>query len=257
MYEDVCYVRNYLTEVVARIDFIVPIDEIEKALPSKLANELSTDFQISEPIDAIAARFQFGGDGVTEQVKKELKEWRFFGIDREKQLSLAAPFLFISFKHYISFEDMKAQFTRVINSVGKAFPDAKAGRFGLRYVNVINDIELANPLVWDEYIDAGLLGTIGFFNQPNHLIRLIQVTELKHEDITVRFQFGMPNPDYPAIIKKPQFVLDYDAFVQSAHEFTNTLIYLDQAHEQIQGLFERSITPRLRELMRERRRTEV
>jgi hypothetical protein len=52
----------------------------------------------------------------------------------------------------------------------------------------------------------------------------------------------MPNPDYPALIKRPLFVLDFDAYVQTAHELRESLHYMEQAHTCIQGLFEESIT---------------
>jgi uncharacterized protein (TIGR04255 family) len=59
----------------------------------------------------------------------------------------------------------------------------------------------------------------------------------------------MPNPDYPAIIKRPVFVLDLDAYVQMAHDLAESLQYMEEAHTRIQDLFERSITQQLRERM--------
>ena len=124
---------------------------------------------------------------------------------------------------------MKAQFAAIVDAVGKAFPDAKAGRFGLRYINII-EIDLATPTSWGDYIAPGLLGTMTFFTQPQHLTRLIQVAELKHGDLDVRFQFGMPNPDYPTRTRRPQFVLDIDAYVPTAHDLGESLQYMEQAH---------------------------
>jgi uncharacterized protein (TIGR04255 family) len=147
---------------------------------------------------------------------------------------------------------MKEQFAAVVDAVGKAFPDVKASRFGLRYINIIEISDLADPTSWGDYIAPQLLGTMPFFTQPRLLTRLIQVTELKHEDIDLRFQFGMPNSDYPAIMKRPQFVLDIDAYVQTAHDLGDSLQYMEQAHGLIQNLFERSITDRLRERMNAR-----
>jgi uncharacterized protein (TIGR04255 family) len=93
---------------------------------------------------------------------------------------------------------------------------------------------------------------VAFFPQPRQLTRLIQVAELKYDDLDMRFQFGMPNPDYPAMMKRPQFVLDLDAYVQTAHDLGDSLQYMEQAHGLIQGLFERSITDQLRERMNAR-----
>jgi uncharacterized protein (TIGR04255 family) len=75
---------------------------------------------------------------------------------------------------------------------------------------------------------------------------------LKVDDIDIRVQAGMPNPDYPAVMKRPQFVLDLDAYVSLAHDLPQSGGYMDQAHEHIQALFERSITDRLRGRMNAR-----
>jgi uncharacterized protein (TIGR04255 family) len=50
-------------------------------------------------------------------------------------------------------------------------------------------------------------------------------------------------------MKKPFFILDMDAYVQTAHDLKESLEYADQAHTYIQDLFERSITSKLRERM--------
>jgi uncharacterized protein (TIGR04255 family) len=77
----------------------------------------------------------------------------------------------------------------------------------------------------------------------------MHVAELQSGDIDVRFQFGMPNPDYPAVIKRPQFVLDMDAYVKTSHDLGGSVQYIEQAHSLIQELFERSIADKLRRHM--------
>lgn len=249
MHEDVCYGRPFLKEVIVRIDFAVPIEGLEKTLPPKLVKILSDDFPISEPIDAISQELQLSGEGLLQHRQTKFKQWNFFGKEREKQLSLAGPFVFVRYPRYTTFEDMRRQIINVIDILGKTFPDARSRRFGLRYINSIEIADLSSPLSWGDYINPKLLETITFFTDQENLIRLIQITELKYGDLTVKFQFGMPNPDYPAIIKRPQFILDLDAYVQTAHDLVESIQYMEQAHKHIQELFERSITMSLRERM--------
>lgn len=251
MYEEICYEEPFLREVIAKIDFVAPLEGLEKALSPKLARALSEHFPISEPIDAIAREFQLNGVGV-QQRETRFKQWNFFGKEREKQLALAPPSVFVTYKRYPTFETMKPEVAAILEAVEKAFPDAKAGRFGLRYINSIEIQNLAGPTTWGEYITAELLGTTNFFPHLEQLTRLIHIAELKYGDMDVRFQFGMPNPDYPAMMKRPQFILDLDAYVQTAHDLRDSLEYMQQAHETIQDLFERSITEKLREIMHAR-----
>ncbi|HUI20810.1 MAG TPA: TIGR04255 family protein [Methylocella sp.] len=252
MYDEICYEKPFLKEAIARIDFIAPLEGLDKALPPKLARVVSTHFQVSEPTEAIAQQLQLSGEGVSHH-QARFKQWNFFGKEREKQLTIAAPWVFVTYNRYTTFEDMKEQFAAVVEAVGKAFPDAKAGRFGLRYINLIEISDLADPTSWGDYIAPQLLGTMAFFTQPRRLTRLIQVAELKYDDLDLRFQFGMPNPDYPATMKRPQFVLDIDVYVQTAHDLGDSLQHMEQAHGLIQDLFERSVTNRLRERMNARR----
>ena len=224
MYEQICYQKPFLKEAIARIDFVAPVEGLEKTLPPKLAKALSQYFPINEPIDAIARELQLTGDQV-QQRETRFKQWNFFGKEREKQLSLAPAYMFVTYKRYTTFEDMKTQVSAVVDAVAKAFPDTRAGRFGLRYINSIEILDLPTPTSWGEYITDALLGTMGFFTQPEHLTRFIQIAELKYGDLDVRFQFGMPNPDYPAMIKRAQFVLDLDAYVQTAHDLGDSVQY--------------------------------
>jgi uncharacterized protein (TIGR04255 family) len=248
MYEEVCYEKPYLREVVARIDFVSPVEGMAKALPARLANVISEHFQISEPIDAVSQEFEINNEGVRQQKRTLFKQWNFFGKEREKQLSVSAPFMFVTFARYMNFEAMKEDWNAVVQAVAKAFPDARAGRFGLRYINSI-EIEDQAPTAWDDLIAPGLLAALQFFNRSEHLTRLIQVVGLKYGNLDVQVQFGMPNPDFPAVMKRAAFVLDFDGYVQTAHELAESLQHMEDAHARIQDLFEKSITDRLRERM--------
>jgi len=76
--------------------------------------------------------------------------------------------------------------------------------------------------------------------------------ELDLSDMRVRFQYGMHNPDYPSVIRRKQFILDYDAYreeTQTGDELERNLM---RFHSKIQELFEQSITDELRRIMNER-----
>jgi len=60
----------------------------------------------------------------------------------------------------------------------------------------------------------------------------------------------MHNPDFPAPIKKKIFILDYDAYYDGFVERTEVETRLTLFHDKIQDLFEWSIQPKLREIMK-------
>lgn len=248
MYEQVCYRKSFLKEVVARIDFASPVGQIEKGVPNKLVNTIVNNFPIVEPAEIIMQEFALEGNSVKQGQATRSPQWNYYSKDRERQLTLSPQAVFVSYKRYNHYEEIKEQFGTVIDAINKNFPDTKASRFGLRYINQI-DVQLDDPTQWDAYINPQLLGSRTFFGEEDALSRLITIAETKYNDIALRFQYGMPNPDYPAPVKRPLFVLDLDASVSQAHDLNEAMAYMDEAHGRIQSAFERSITGALREKM--------
>ena len=247
MYEQVCYQKSFLKQVIAKVDFASPIEQLEKGVPNKLLNAIVNSFPIIEPTEVLAHEVSIEENSVKAKHTKS-KQWNYFGKDRGKQLALTSQSIFVSYTTYTNYEEIKAQFGLVIDALIKAFSDTKASRFGLRYINQI-DLELDNPIKWDKYIDSKLLGNHNFFVVNDEITRLMSIAEVIYDDISLRFQFGMPNPDYPAKIKRPLFILDLDASVSQAHDLSEVMSYMDNAHGRIQAIYERSITDALREKM--------
>ena len=247
MYEQICYQKSFLKEVIAKIDFASPIEKLEKGVPSKLVNTIVKNFPIIEPTDVLMHELAVEGNALKSK-DTTIKQWSYFSKDRSQQLTLASQSVFVQYKNYNNYEETKEQFGAVVDALNTAFPGTMASRFGLRYINQI-DPPLDDPTGWGAFIDPMLLGSRDFFGAGDVITRLISIAELKYDDMGVRFQFGMPNPDYPAPVKRPLFVLDLDASISQAHDLTDAMTYMDDAHGRIQTIFERSITQALREKM--------
>lgn len=65
-------------------------------------------------------------------------------------------------------------------------------------------------------------------------------------------QFGIANPDYPAVIRKKQFVIDIDAYAHGVFELADIKQFLVDSHSKIQDIFEKSITDETRALMKKK-----
>jgi uncharacterized protein (TIGR04255 family) len=72
------------------------------------------------------------------------------------------------------------------------------------------------------------------------------VSEYLYDEIKLRMQTGIYNPDYPAKIKKLDFIIDLDAFIDTPHVVHNVESFFDDIHEKIQEKFEECITDKLR-----------
>ncbi len=253
MYEDVCYDRPFLKQVIARVDFLAPNEQLRKTLPQKLANEIAKTFPISEPQETVAEELQISKDDLHRK-RQEVTQWNFHGKEREKTLTITHEACFVSYSTYTTYEVLKAEFSGALQALWQTFPDTRASRLGLRY---INNVELPekdeHPTDWTDSFTEGMLGVLQFLgNPPNNLTRAFHFYEFKYDDIDLRYQFGLPNPDFPAVIKRPFFVLDLDGRVGGPQDIGEISNNIDRIHARIQDLFERSVTDHLRQIMRAR-----
>jgi len=248
MLEPICYKKPFLREVIVRVDFATALERLEKGTPVKLLTAIVSSFPIVEPPADLAVHEVHISDASVDRKTRALKQRKFCSKDRTRELTLTGESFFIQFKRYSSYAETREQFETITAALCVEFPDAVASRFGLRYINQIS-IDLPDPTRWSDYIDARLLASRNFIDAADELTRIITINELKYGDLGLRFQYGMPNPDHPAPIKQPLFVLDLDASVNQAHSLNDTLAYRDEGHTRIQNLFERSITQTLREKM--------
>jgi uncharacterized protein (TIGR04255 family) len=250
MFDQICYKKNPLNQVIVKVDFLAPLLGFETGIPPKLATLLANRFPIEDPgAESVDFMVAVDKEGVQASTHVKSHVYKYFGKEREKELSLSNKFLTIVQRKYGTYEAFAEDFFTVYKNLLEFFPDVQTSRFGLRYINILEMDEAAKPLKWKELINRDLIASAKFFQRDGYtrqVTRLFHVAELKFGDIDLRFQFGEPNPDFPAVMKKAQFVLDLDAYTQIAHTPENSFQYMEKAHMRIQELFEDSITEKLR-----------
>jgi len=249
------YPKNYLKHVISRIDFLSPQNSLKNSIPASITQAIKELFPIPEPREVFESELKLSSSSVEVEEKQMAKfmEWNFFGKNREKRLCIGQKFMFVEFKIYTSFNDFGNHFSKVLNSLFDAFKDLQVERFGLRYINKIEtNAEDANNLFnWNEYLNDNLLSIFNIPDKKTKIVRAFHNLEINYEDFILRFQYRMYNPDYPASIKKKQFILDYDAYMTGILDKEDILENLSVFHEEIEKLFEKSITDNLRAKMNE------
>jgi len=246
-YENIEYRTNFLKEVIARIDFVSPVSKLEKELPPTVSKAALSSFPISEPRKAIAQELQVSPKELHTKTTESM-EWRFHGKEKEKTLTVTPHSLFVKYKSYSTFEVLRDEFLKITAEFFNAFPDVQCSRLGLRYINNITPPN-GNIFEWGDYINESMLSIFQFYPEATHLSRVFNILEFNFEEFQLRYQFGMPNPDYPARIRKKVFVLDLDAYYQGLQNENEVSANLQNFHGKIQELFEHSITDNLREIM--------
>ncbi len=242
------YPHNFLKNVTVRIDFGQNYYEISSGVPNPLQERIKERFPFMQKKGAIAEQLQVVSE--TDIKRRHIKEnhWFFQSRDGGETLCAAPNFLWIDYKKYSNFGELKDAFSSVVEGLFECFPGFSANRFGLRY---LNEIEMTDPHVteWDPYLNGNLLTIFSLADDKTKISRAFHNLEMNYGDMNLTFLYGMHNPDYPAPIRQKTFVLDFDAYalkVQGKEGFVNCL---QGMHDRISSLFEKSITDKLREMM--------
>jgi len=250
-FEEICYARNCLKDVIVRVDLASPIESLAKELPKEIAKVALLNFPIEEPKPVVAQEMRVVGKEI-QTTMKELTEWNFHGVQRDKRLVIAPKTFFISYTRYSDYEVLRGELEKISSAFFSRFEDAQASRLGLRYVNELK-MPGDNVLDWHDHVDASLLGMLSYRVEEAEPSRIFTTFDHVYVDegFNMRFQFGLHNPDYPAPIRRRLFVLDFDAYCQGPLDAEDIPGALDKYHKAIQSLFERSITDKMREVLNE------
>ena len=244
------YRKNYLTSVVVRIDLASSITGIEKGLQKGLTNKILEVFPLMEPkqVQIIQSIFKAGASQIENVPARKVTIWNYHGRDREKTVSIGENYLYIEYKKYEGYQNLKKEFLDTLNDLVKCYPEIQISRFGLRYTNNI-ELNEANPTDWGNYISNNLLSIFKVADKKDTITRAFQLLSINKDDMNLNFQYGMHNPDFPANIKKKIFILDIDAYCYGAQTENEIKEKIDLFYNHIQKYFESSIKPGLRKLM--------
>lgn len=248
-YSETCYRKNFLKEVIARVDFVNPLPGIETALPKALTDVALRVFPIAEPREAVKHEVRIGPQGVA-QTEARFTEWQFHGKERTKTLTVGPQVALVQYKKYEKYELVRSEFIQFLDSLSALADGIQPSRVGLRYVNAI-ELNEPNPIDWSAYLNPRFLSLFEFPEESDRtaLSRVFHSLELSFETFNLRYRLGMHNPDYPARIRQKIFILDLDAYTQSLVELKEIGNLLDSFHAVIQRYFEGSITSALRDVM--------
>lgn len=246
-FTSICYKTNFLSNVIFKIDFSpilkINMDElvefqeaIRKELPEIETKDLVT----------LKADFQKESNSFEKEISKLIV---FKSLDSKKRIEVSHSFLAVVFNDYNSFEEFLLIVNNAYNELYKKFsPVIK--RVGLRYVNNII-IKQGNPFDWKDLIHESLISNLsGDLFDAHKLSRMMTQVNYNEDDYNMIFNYGIFNIEFPAKISRREFILDYDCYSENPNSLEiNKLV--QEFHNEIQLLFEKSIKHKLKEIMNE------
>jgi uncharacterized protein (TIGR04255 family) len=227
-------IKQYLEQVIARVDFINPSPLPLDSLPTELTSEIMKSFPIAEPREIIAEEFQIKGAQEIETTRSKMTEWNFYGKNRERRLCISKEFILVVFKQYTSFKELQDIFIPIVKTLFAKYNGTQGRRLGLRYINKIKKGD-QNYFEWEGELNKNLLAIfeVPKAEEKNNISRAFHNLILHYDDFDLRFQYGMHNPDFPAPIRQKLFILDFDAYSNSLIQGENIETKLDTLHEKI------------------------
>lgn len=247
---EICYKRNYLTDVIARIDFV---DEAKclsgKVLPTPIQEAIRGRYEIFEPGKAQIQDVSFSNGSVSTK-HEEFERWTYHGAEREKSINLCKKNVDISLKRYANYDQFKLDVLNPIKSIQEVERESYVARTGLRFINIFSGL-LTSISEIPEYFSPMLSGQFSGIFEVENCSRSFLITEYLYGEIKLRLQTGIFNPDFPAKIKKLDFIIDIDAFIDTPHSFSDVSKLIDDLHQRIQKHFEASITEKMRAKLNE------
>lgn len=251
--DSIKYSSNYLSSVICRVDFAKPLSE---SVITQLAagTEISTDFPIrGKDQVATAALINVSksspdAEPVVSEEKSQIVMKQFHDLTGKNKCVLSPQNLVFEYSSYDSFESLQVHFMRVVEKIIGSGENTIVSRFGLRYINTFNsDNVRIQKGFFSDFVSA-------FVNLRSTddipLSRAMGHMEYLQDDIRLTFNYGKFNRNYPGILQKNDFVLDYDAVIQGTYDIADLFpSKLVSAHKMIQTTFENCITDKLRATM--------
>jgi len=243
------YRKDCLAQVIARIDFASPLPLTKKGPSAGVVTALKKDFPIPELEVKQLKEISVALDANPKQTIREIREWNYHSKSRNKKAVITADCMILEYTKYEGFNVLRSDFLKIVNALFAAFNDLQVRRLGLRYIDKIL-LKEPKPTVWGHYLDKNLLASFNLVDDRRTIVRVFHVLEQKFDDESrMRFQFGMPNPDYPAAVHRKEFVLDTDAFCDLLLGRDEVENFLDIFHTRCIERFEQLISDPLRKKM--------
>lgn len=247
MYQDVSYSKNFISEVVCRLDFASPIVEFKNSMPKEIYSVIKKHYPIAEPQDVIGTELSINpiSGPVINQVTT--KQWVFLSRDRKNKCTVEPNSVIFSSSVYTVFEDARSAYLSILEAIMEYKPENQGKRLGLRFINTI-------PLKGhDAWIDGKFYTAISAHKdeKTTKLLTTLEYAVIR-KDLNVRLIYGYNNPDYPAIIKREDFVIDIDAYSASIIYHDDLAQFIDDMHSEVQSCFETMITDDFRDALNER-----
>lgn len=245
------YQKNYLTNVILRLDF-EPIQALRESKKVEIKPEFSARLAsiypivVGQPTAMLSLNIGPTGSGINQQITGI--QWHHRKAENGTRVIVLAPdFLSVEYGKgdYDHFPPFRGEVEVALTALQGLYSVSKFTRIGLRYINEIS-IPEGNALEWTGIIAPDLVTAALAGKEANaSVVRSMHQLHVRQDECEMVFNYGIHNPDFPNTLARRAFILDYDCS-KSGVESGQALETIDKLNRVCETMFEQSIGPDLR-----------
>ena len=234
------YPRNFIQQVIFRLDFPISIEQLEaEERPVSFQRALLQWLPIAQEHQQRGIEFRFTPDG-QESREVATTTHHFLSDDEVRKVGLDKDFLFVEENRFVSFEAFRELVVVAINTLFATYADTTINRLGLRYVNVLSPDPATEEGI-RAMIPEGLVAPLSFYWGEN-VSRLLTTYEKLDGSRRTRVTTGWANPDYPSVLNRLDYLIDIDVYTQAAVTQEAVFTLLDDFQAEAKRQFARCTT---------------
>ena len=245
------YKRNFITNVIFRIDYPKILNLSEKKPPSKFQDTIIKRFPQIKVNRQSKIKTEIIKDSTFNINAESTVSWSFLNREKTIKTTIDSDNLIIECFRYKKFTEFFKTIKYILDNFMKLYNVKIINRLGLRYINQIK-FDTGNPLDWDNLIAPSLFSVSKDFvkkSDRNNISRSMHLLEINEEKNILIFQYGMHNSEYPNPISRKEYILDYDCISKEEIEKVEILNKVKIFNAIITNWFELSIMDGLRKEM--------
>ena len=244
------YKTNFLTKVILRLDF-APVAALQAERETRFTDEVKGRFPHLSSAQTSQLQITAGPTGSAFEQKLGSWVWTHHTENKQRSLALSADSLVVDYgpKEFSSNDEFLETCDFAIGAFQRHFEVPEISRLGMRFIDEI-DLRTGTALNWEGIVNSNLVLSVkAGLRDGVSLSRSMHQMITSRDDISMIFNYGMHNPDFPSPIARRVFVLDYDAYYVGSIVAGEVTQRLRPLLKECNDMFEFSIEDGLRRIM--------
>lgn len=212
------YKKNYIKEVILKVDFNTKLQQLGTDILKEIKNKLPfEDIELKEStLKKLEVLVSEKDQNVNFSTVGQKGIYRFQ--NNKSKFILDVESFSITTSEYQKFDLFFDNFKKGFNALQQILEIKEFNRIGLRFVNIIKLDNIEKNSNWQEYINPNFIPNydeIKFENTNFSLRRNMNRFVFGDGEYFVQFHIGLWNKNFPSKITDKEFIIDIDCYIDN------------------------------------------